>query len=596
MALGAAWPGVARSAETPAPAPLQLPCLAELVEQARSGEGPLAFEEAFFDGPYHRVTSKANATELIDEGHALLHGFWNAEAERHFREAFTRDPESVEALLGLALTNAERPRRFETFLAKAEAVARARRSVEEETRWWLASLRESDPAARRQLLEKRVATHPAATLPTLWLGREAVLGFHRQREHAGSRAAWDRLLAASGSPTASTYRRLLWANDPPADDLPGLVPPDSSATADAWRIAGEFEKHRGRLEAALDFHVAAVRADLDWLASRIALPDDAQNLGANSAALALLLADLGRGAEAREIAARFRDLPYHPGAAGTTQPWRRVEDTCREANRQALEQLAERGERGEAIDAAIAAGRLEDALAMANEDRAARPWAFDAKAREIEVLWKSDRKKDALFAFDQAFRKRLARADAIWLDSPVFAEMAEAIGIDPIVRDAPDSTALDALAWRAPEAPSVELVGGDGNRRSLGGRRERATLAIFFLGAGCPRCVEQLTTFLPHVDAFTDAGVDVIGISTDAPEETADDFPIPLFADPDLAGFHACGVYDEFLERPLHGTFLIDANGAIRWREIGNTAFLRADFLLNELPVLLPSKNAREKD
>ena len=78
---------------------LQLPCLAELVAHARSGEGPLAFEEAFFDGPYARATGD----DLIERGYAYLHGFWNTAAERSFREAYQRDHESVEALIGLAL-------------------------------------------------------------------------------------------------------------------------------------------------------------------------------------------------------------------------------------------------------------------------------------------------------------------------------------------------------------------------------------------------------------------------------------------------------------------------------------------------------------
>ena len=557
---------------------LQLPCLAELVAHARSGEGPLAFEEAFFDGPYARATGD----DLIERGYAYLHGFWNAAAERSFREAYQRDHESVEALIGLALTNIERPRRFDTFLAKAEAVARHQQNLSEENRWWLRMLRVTEPAERRRLLEARVATSPSDPLPTLWMARNEILEFHRRKTEPGSRAAWDRLLASMGSPAAATYRRLLWANDPPDAELPNLTPLTDTATADDWRIAGEFEKGRNRLEEALTNFVGAVRADLNWLDGRLAMPDEAQNLGANSAGLATLLADLGRYQEATEIARRFRALPYFPDGAGTTQPWRRLEDTCRKANTQALENLHKRLQRQEEIRTAIDDNRLEDALKLACEDRQSRPWAFDATAQEIEILWRLGDRKAALFGFDQAFRQRLSRADVEWRTRPVFTEMTVVMGLDEIEPEKSDSTDLDELIWLPPRVPESTL-----KDRAFSGKPDRATVVIFFLGAGCPRCVEQLTTFLPYIEAFSKAGVDVIGISTDAPENTDEAFPIPLYSDADLTLFQSFGVFDEFAERPLHGTFLIDGNGAVCWREIGNTAFLRPQFLINELPTLL---------
>ncbi len=575
--LGAAWAGVAWGAEK-APPPPPLPCLAELVEQARSGEGPLAFEEAFFDGPFTRV----EGDDLIGRGHDLLHGFWHAEAERCFREVWRRDPESIEALLGLTLTNLDRPRRFETFLAKAEAAARGRRRLDEETGWWLKTLRTADETTRRRLMEARAATRPEESLPALWLARETILGFHRDRSGIGSRAAWDRLLAAVDAPAAATYRRLLWVNDPPPGDLPNLSPPTATSTADAWRIAGEYEKGRGRLEAALHFHIESVRSDLAWLDGRIAMPDEAQNLGANSAALALLLADLGRYEESARVARRFHRLPHHPGAAGTTQPWRRPGDTCRQANEAALGELESRAARRESIRRAVDGGELDAALAMAREARAARPRAFDAAAMEIEILWRMGDRKAALFGFDQTFRRRLAGVDEGWLAMEIFNEMSAATGMTGEKNSAPESGMLDGLVWRAPPAPMIPVKDGAGNSHALGGKHDRATLAIFFLGAGCPRCVEQLTTFLPHVEAFAEVGIDVIGISTDAPGETAVEFPIPLYSDAEARLFRACGAYDEFADRPLHGTFLIDASGAVRWREVGNAAFLDIDLLFGE--------------
>ncbi|MCB1228648.1 MAG: peroxiredoxin family protein [Verrucomicrobiae bacterium] len=587
LAFGIAVSGV-KGDENPKPL-LQLPCLAALVEQARSGDGPLAFEEAFFDGPFRRISENEMTTEaLIDRGYSKLHGFWNAEAERCFREAFQRDADSVDALLGLALTNAERPRRFATFLAKATSVAANRRDLSEPTRWWLEMLQIGDEGERHRRLEQRVATHPTESLPALWLARGEILDFQRGKEGAIDRAAWDRLLVSVESPAAATYRRLLWADQPPKDDLPNLPPVPKTSNADIWRIAGEFEKGRDRWEALLELFTKAVQADLNWLDSRLAMPDEAQNLGADSAALATLLSDLGREEAATTIARRFADLPYHPGAAGTTQPWRRIEDTCREANTRAIESIETRKKRRTEIRTAIDAGEFDAALAMAHEDRLSRPHAWDARANEIEALWRKGQRKEALFDFDRGFRRRLANADESWRNRPVFSEIAAAMKLEPVSAERETGrNELESLRWHAPKAPERILKRGDAVSRNLGGKQEKATLAIFFLGAGCPRCVEQLTAFLPYLDDFAEAGVEVIGISTDSADETAADFPIPLFADPNLEAFRDYEAFDEFLDRPLHATYLIDSDGNVRWRETGNTPFLRAEWLLGELEVLL---------
>ena len=580
--------------------PLQLPCLAELVEHARSGEGPLAFEEAFFDGPYHRVKSHAEVPGLIDAGYALLHGFWNAEAERQFREAFQRDPDSVEALIGLALSNVERPRRFATFVAKADAVAKSNRTLDKSTRWWLETLRAREAGTYSDRLERRAATHPGESLPTLWLAREAIFDFHRVPEpEPATRAAWDRLLASVSSPAASTYRRLLWASDPPKAPLPGMEVPASLETADAWRIASEFEKGRGALSASLELLVESVRADLDWLAEArtIRMPDEAQNLGANAAALATLLADLGRFSEAEKLARRFRSLPHHPDAAGTTQPWRRLQDTCREANTRVLAELEQRRLRRETIRTAISDGKLEDAMAMVAKEREQRPHALDAAALELEIAWRSGDRKKALVGFTREFRERFRQAETGWLEAAPFVEMSAAMNLPEVAvpGQASPSLALDSLSWTPPLAPTAELAGAGGVARVIGGKQERATLVIFYLGAGCPRCVEQLTSFLPHVEAFAVKGVDVIGVSTDDAEFLDSAFPIALCSDPTAEFFRACGVYDEFADRPLHGTLVIDANGRVTWRAMGNTAFLHPGLLLNELDQVPGAGIAAEK-
>ncbi len=42
---------------------------------------------------------------------------------------------------------------------------------------------------------------------------------------------------------------------------------------------------------------------------------------------------------------------------------------------------------------------------------------------------------------------------------------------------------------------------------------------IFYLGAGCLHCVEQLHKFGPKAAEFAQHGIEIVGISTDSPSD-----------------------------------------------------------------------------
>ena len=92
------------------------------------------------------------------------------------------------------------------------------------------------------------------------------------------------------------------------------------------------------------------------------------------------------------------------------------------------------------------------------------------------------------------------------------------------------------------------------------------------------------------------AGIEVVAISTETPERLREglakhspngDFPIRLLPDPELQAFHANRAFDDFENQPLHGTFLIDGQGLVRWQDIGFEPFGDVDFLLKESQRLL---------
>jgi peroxiredoxin len=115
-------------------------------------------------------------------------------------------------------------------------------------------------------------------------------------------------------------------------------------------------------------------------------------------------------------------------------------------------------------------------------------------------------------------------------------------------------------------------------------------VVIFYEGSGCIRCAKQLNSFAQKAREFADAGIDLVAISTDTPDDLKNSlapyegkggFPFALLSDAKLDVFKAYRCVD-FDDQPLHGTFLIDAQGRVRWRDISDKPFNDPAALLAE--------------
>jgi peroxiredoxin len=132
----------------------------------------------------------------------------------------------------------------------------------------------------------------------------------------------------------------------------------------------------------------------------------------------------------------------------------------------------------------------------------------------------------------------------------------------------------------ASSAPGWSLTDATGKPASLAQFKGRPLVLIFYQGASCLHCVTQLNSFAEKAKEFANSGIAVVGIGTDSPEVLKDlaasyqdgGFPFPLLSDPKLDAFKAYRCVD-FNNKPLHGTFLIDAQGAVRWRQISDRPF-----------------------
>jgi peroxiredoxin len=155
-----------------------------------------------------------------------------------------------------------------------------------------------------------------------------------------------------------------------------------------------------------------------------------------------------------------------------------------------------------------------------------------------------------------------------------------------------DLNTLGPLIWSPFPAPP--LAGTDTNGRhwdlaqlDLQGKN---VLVVFFLGGKCAHCMQQLQLLGKESEALRRLNVEMLAISTDDAEATRQlknnsdgiVFPMPMLADPTLNEFKRFRAFDDFENQPLHGTFLIDTDGHVRFQRISADPFLDIDFIKTE--------------
>jgi len=160
----------------------------------------------------------------------------------------------------------------------------------------------------------------------------------------------------------------------------------------------------------------------------------------------------------------------------------------------------------------------------------------------------------------------------------------------------PELATLGPARWQPQPAPALVLPRAGGGTFDLAGQSGKPTLVVFYLGFGCVHCVEQLRALAPQAAAFAALGIDVVAVGSDAADQAAaslaamdeaERFPFPLLADPQLTAFRAWRCHDDFESMPLHGTFLVDGNGRVRWQDVSFEPFTKLDWLLGECKRLL---------
>lgn len=131
------------------------------------------------------------------------------------------------------------------------------------------------------------------------------------------------------------------------------------------------------------------------------------------------------------------------------------------------------------------------------------------------------------------------------------------------------------------KAPNFTVVCGDGSKASLKDYKGKLLVVYFYPKDDTPGCTTEAIDFTKALPAFTKAGVDILGISSDTPEKhqkftAKHDLKVKLGSDPEQVMSTAYGVW---VEKNMYGkkymgieraTFLIDGSGKIVeiWRKV----------------------------
>lgn len=169
---------------------------------------------------------------------------------------------------------------------------------------------------------------------------------------------------------------------------------------------------------------------------------------------------------------------------------------------------------------------------------------------------------------------------------PLFSPLHEILSDDKFK---PQESQPHPLLGKA--APDFELSDDKGVRISLRGTlKDAPVVLVFYYGYHCNHCVGQLFGLNEDLRRFVELGTQVVAISADPPELTAERFEeygrfdFPVLADTENRVAESYGVFQAEAEgKPeikLHGTFVIDSDGTVLWCNTGNKPFLDNKTLL----------------
>ena len=123
-------------------------------------------------------------------------------------------------------------------------------------------------------------------------------------------------------------------------------------------------------------------------------------------------------------------------------------------------------------------------------------------------------------------------------------------------------------------APAFTLPDADGQEVSLGDFPDQRVIVYFYPAAMTPGCTTQAVDFTAAAGDLAEAGLDIVGISPDAPDKLLrfreeEELGITLLSDPHKATLRAYGafgpkkLYGKEVVGVIRSTFIVDAEGRV---------------------------------
>jgi peroxiredoxin len=143
--------------------------------------------------------------------------------------------------------------------------------------------------------------------------------------------------------------------------------------------------------------------------------------------------------------------------------------------------------------------------------------------------------------------------------------------------------------WEPYAAPELTVTNGAGEVVTLEAYRGRNVILVFYLGAECPHCLEQLQSLAAKQKQWEKLDAVVLAVSSAKVDPSAaavkgiDGAAVQLLSDTDHANARRFRSYDDFEEIELHSTTLIDKQGRAYWARFGGDPFTDMAFLEKQL-------------
>ncbi len=267
------------------------------------------------------TTESPEAQAFFDQGLGQLHGFWDFEAERSFRQAAAIDPNLAMAYWGMAMANFKNDKRGKEFIA--EASERKKHATDEEQMWidGLAEyFKDTKLDAKKRLrdfvrsLENILEKHPesvearAFLLKQIWYNSSKDLPIP---SHYAIDLLADEIFERDPDHPAHHYRIHLWDKEDAAKALESAAKcgPAAPGIAHMWHMPGHIYSKLNRYADASWQQEASARVDHAHMIRFQIVPDQIHNFAHNNEWLIRNLNNLGLRDRSIELATNMISLP-----------------------------------------------------------------------------------------------------------------------------------------------------------------------------------------------------------------------------------------------------------------------------------------------